>query len=269
MTGIILIRGGGDLASGVALRLKRAGMRILITELEQPLVVRRLVSFAQAVFNSDCQVEEATGRLVADVDQAETALGAGEIPVMIDPQASVLQKLKPVALVDARMTKRPPETRLDTAEVVIGLGPGFIAGENCQAVIETKRGHTLGKVIWQGAPIADSGAPGSIERYSVDRVLRAPATGELIAHAQICDHLNKGDLIAEVAGVKVEAPFEGVLRGLLYPGLIVPEGLKIGDLDPRIEVSYCTTVSDKALAIGGGVLEALLSRPEIRALLWD
>jgi len=265
----VLIRGGGDLASGVALRLHRAGISLLIAELPQPLVVRRLVSFAEAVYAGETRVEEVTARLAGDLAEAEALMEAGVIPVLVDPQATLLPQLGPQVLVDARMTKRPPELGLEAAPLVIGLGPGFTAGENCHAVIETMRGHTLGRVIWQGSAIANTGIPGSIHRQKVDRVLRAPADGELIAHAHIGDLLKAGQAVAEVAGQELRAPFDGVLRGLLHPGLQVEKGFKIGDLDPRNEPSYCTLVSDKSLAIGGGVLEAILARPDLRAHLWD
>ena len=256
----VLIRGGGDLASGVAIQLKRAGMQVVITELEQPLVVRRLVSFAQAVFTDTCEVEEITGRLIEDWEQVETVWHDGDIPVLVDPKAELLGAFKPDVLVDARMTKLPPETGMDAAEMVIGLGPGFVAGENCHAVIETLRGGAMGHVIWNGAAKPNTGMPRLVGRRSLDRVLRAPADGKLIAHAQICDVLKRGELIAEVAGKEITAPFDGALRGLIYAGLRVKKGLKIGDMDARDNPRSCTSVSGKALAIGNGVLDAILAR---------
>jgi xanthine dehydrogenase accessory factor len=166
------------------------------------------------------------------------------------------------------MTKKTPELEMDAADLVIGLGPGFVAGENCHAVIETNRGHTLGRVIWEGPPLADTGIPESVNHQGVSRVLRAPADGPLLAHAEIGEHLKAGQLVAEVAGRSVQAPFNGVLRGLIYPGVEVTVGLKIGDVDPRNDPRYCRLVSDKALAIGGSVLEAILSRPTLRPYLW-
>lgn len=269
LASIVLIRGGGDLASGVALRLKRAGVNVLITELPQPVVVRRLVSYAQAVYAGTCSVEESIGRLVKHWEQAQTAIAAGEVPVLVDPQADIIKTIKPNILIDARMTKQTPEMGKESAQLVIGLGPGFNAGVYCHAVIETKRGHSLGRVIWEGSAIKDTGIPESIGNQDEERVLRAPAGGELNAHAQIGDLLKQGDLIAEVSGKSVQAPFDGVLRGMVYAGIKVHEGMKIGDLDPRGNPAYCTIVSDKALAIGGGVLEAILSRDKIRSHLWD
>ena len=166
------------------------------------------------------------------------------------------------------MTKEASDTDIKAAPLVIGLGPGFTVGKNCHAIIETKRGHSLGRVIWKGSAKKNTGIPGSVQKHNVDRVLRAPASGELIAHAEIGDPLKEGASIAQVNGQIVTASFDGVLRGLLYPGLQVTKGLKIGDLDPRNDVSYTRRVSDKALAVGGGVLEAILSRSYIREKLW-
>jgi xanthine dehydrogenase accessory factor len=276
MTTFTIIRGGGDLASGVALRLHRAGLKILIAELHRPLAVRRLVSFAEAVYVGAVEVEGVKGRCAANFSAALDVMRAGQIAVMIDPQLQVLQTLSPMdggaalrVLVDGRMTKRPPELGKEAAPFVIGLGPGFIAGENCHACVETNRGHNMGRVFWQGSAEADTGIPEGVSSRRSERVLRAPADGALVAYAQIGDHLEAGQLVAEVAGKPVLAPFKGVLRGLLHPDITVVKNLKIGDLDPRDDPSFCTLVSDKSLAVGGGVLEAILSQPEIRRGLWD
>lgn len=260
----VLIRGGGDLASGVAARLHRVGCQVLVTELPQPQVVRRLVSFAQAVFTGEVQVEEIQSALVSSLSEAQRIMDADQVAVMVDPQASALAEFQPLVLVDARMTKKAPETGLDAAPMVIGLGPGFTAGVDCHAVIETIRGHFMGRIIWEGGALADTGVPEAVLRKEGERVLRAPAAGKLDAHVDIKDHLEQGQLIAEVSGKPVKAPFQGVLRGLVYPGLEVTEGMKIGDLDPRDDERYCTLISDKSLAIGGAVLTAIMCRPEIR-----
>lgn len=269
MAAIVLIRGGGDLASGVALRLHRAGLRIAILELEQPLVVRRLAAFAEAVYAGEITVEGLTARRAASAEAAKDIIAAGDIPVLVDPHTTALSSFDPLILVDARMTKQPPDLSINAAELVIGLGPGFVASANCHAVVETMRGHSLGRVIWQGAALPNTGLPDTVSGRAAERVLRAPAAGILQAHAAIGDWLESGVLVASVSGQQVRAPFSGVLRGLLHPGLSVQPGMKIGDLDPRADPSYCSLVSDKALAIGGGVLEAILARPEIRARLWD
>ena len=268
MNNVIILRGGGDLASGVALRLHRAGIRLLITELAQPLAVRRSVSFAEAVYRGEITVEGITARRAEDAVHALEILQTGAIPVLVDPPADILIHSSPfhfLALVDARLTKRPPDLSLDAAPLVIGLGPGFLPGQNCHAAIETQRGHTLGRVYWDTPPAPDTGQP----EGSPARVLRAPSEGILQSFVSIGDHVTSGQRIADVDGIPVVAPFDGVLRGLLHPGLHVTRGMKIGDVDPRNDPKYCSFVSDKALAIGGGVLEAILSKPEIRKKLWS
>jgi xanthine dehydrogenase accessory factor len=269
MNGLVLIRGGGDLASGVALRLARVGLRVLITELPRPLAVRRLVSFCDAVYSGEIKVEDVIAQRAEDFEAVEKILKLNRIPVLIDPEVKSLSHFQPLVLVDGRMTKMAPDLGRQAAPLVIGLGPGFIGGENCHAAIETNRGHRLGRVLWEGAPQANTGTPDSVGRYGSERVLRAPAHGPLKTKAEICDQVEMGELIAEVDGIPIHAPFKGVLRGLLRDGLPVKKGLKIGDLDPRNDPSFCRLVSDKSLAIGGGVLEAMLTRSGIRAHLWD
>ena len=261
MTEMVLIRGGGDLASGVALRLFRSGFKVVIVELPRPLAVRRTVSFAEAVYSGEISVEGVTGKLSKPI-QAQAVLGAGNIPVLIDPDARIILDMEFTAVVDARLIKKEPGTIPRDVHLHIGLGPGFHAGHNCHAVIETKRGHYLGRVIWEGSSLPDSGQPDG----DPNRVLRAPVDGQVICHAEIGTHVEEGRLIAEVISpapekrYPVNALLKGVLRGLIYPGLQVSSGLKIGDIDPRDDPEACYLVSDKALAIGGGVLEAILSR---------
>ena len=262
---IVLIRGGGDLASGVALRLHRVGMRVVITELDQPLVIRRTVSFAEAVYSEFTQVEEITARLADSIAEIKTTWNDGEIPALIDPECEIIPNLKNAelnvsVLVDGRMTKKPPYLNIGSIPFMIGLGPGFIVGENCNAIVETNRGHYLGRVIWEGSALPNTGVPGAARGQSYDRVLRSPAEGVFNSQREICARLNPGDLIGDVNGQEIRATFKGVLRGLLHPGIYVTKGFKIGDLDPRNDPAFCRYVSDKALAIGGGVLEAILSR---------
>ncbi len=270
MLALILIRGGGDLASGVALRLHRAGLKVIVSELPQPLAVRRMVSFAEAVFEGQAEVEGVAARLV-ELEQVQTALDAGEIPVLIDPDASILRELPIPIVIDGRLTKHFPAPLPVEVALHIGLGPGFHAGRNCHAVIETRRSHTLGRVYWNGTTQPDSGKPEGEPR----RVLRALTNGQLVGYAQIGDHLDEGTLIAEVQATignrksKIISPFKGVLRGLIHSGLHVTAGLKVGDVDPRDDRDACFLVSDKALAIGGGVLEAILSKSDLRTGLWD
>lgn len=268
---IVIIRGGGDLASGVALRLYRAGLQVVITELEQPLAVRRLVCFSEAVYAGETNVEGVTARRVKDPTDSLRViqvLAKGQIPVLIDPEGISIRYLHPSVLVDGRMLKQAVPLIPERIGLIIGLGPGFVAGENCHAVVETNRGHMLGRVFWNGSAEADTGLPEGVEMQSRGRVLRAPKSGRLSTYAEICELVEPGQLIAEVAGMEVKAPFKGVLRGLLRDGIEVSAGLKIGDVDPRAEPGYCSLVSDKALAIAGGVLEAILSRTELRPGLW-
>jgi xanthine dehydrogenase accessory factor len=264
----VLLRGGGDLASGVALRLHRAGIRVVITELAQPLAVRRTVSFAEAVFEGTYEVEGVKAKLI-EADQLSAWNEPDVIPVLIDPNADVLSKFSFPVVIDARLIKSPPSPLQTDVPFHIGLGPGFSAGSNCHAVIETRRSHTLGRVIWNGAPQPDSGQP----EGDPGRVLRAPMDGVVIAHANIGEHLEEGQVIAEIQNdsrkLKVECPFDGVLRGLIRDEMTVIKGLKIGDVDPRGDKSACYLVSDKALAIGGGVLEAILSRSDIRKQVYS
>lgn len=276
MKDVVLIRGGGDLASGVALRLHRSGMQVVITELDQPLVIRRLVSFAEAIYQEETHFEGVTARKVDGISDIQRTWDERVIPVLVDPECRIINQLETnrppwliSVLVDARMTKRPPDLGMDSAPLVVGLGPGFIAGDNCHAVIETNRGHFLGRVIWKGSASANTGVPGGFGSEYQDRVLRSPADGLFQPEREICDQLNQGDKIAEVDGKSIYAPFKGVLRGILYPGLFVQQGFKIGDIDQRDDPRYCTTVSDKSLAVAGGVLEAILANKHQRENLGE
>lgn len=267
---LVLLRGGGDLATGVALRLHRAGISVVITELPQPLAVRRTVSFAEAVYEGAHTVEGVTARRV-EPEQMGMALESQEIPVLVDPGANILTQ-SPITnypfavVVDGRLLKAPPDPLPTNIPLHIGLGPGFHAGVNCHAVVETRRSHALGRVSWNGPAQPDSGQPEGDPR----RVLRAPSDGILIGHKKIGEHCESGELIAEVDStvakhkLEIVSPLKGVLRGLIRDGIHVTEGLKIGDVDARDDPSACFLVSDKALAIGGAVLEAILTRGEIR-----
>jgi xanthine dehydrogenase accessory factor len=264
---LTLIRGGGDLASGVAYRLIRAGISVLITEIPQPLMVRRLVSFGEAIYRQSITIEGITARMANTPQEARAILAEGQIPVLVDPDAELRHQLTPEVIVDGRMTKKAPDLPLDAAPLVIGLGPGCIAGVNCHAAIETNRGHFLGRVIWDGSPQADTGMPGEVNSHKSRRVLRAQRSGTLEVLAEIGDLVQAGQLLARVADQEVRAPFEGTLRGIARHGIQVWPGLKIGDVDPRADPVYAIMISDKSLAIGGGVLEAILSRPDLRGKL--
>ena len=259
MNGLILLRGGGDLASGVALRLHHAGFDVVIAELPRPLAVRRLVSFSEAVYAGQTTVEDVTARLVT-ADQLHVTRAAGEIPVLIDPAANHLLITNYQIVIDARLLKTPPLPLPTPVPLHIGLGPGFSAPRDCHAVIETRRGHTLGRVYWSGTTSPDSGQPEGDPR----RVLRAGEDGVLIVHARIGEHVEEGETIASIqvdkdTSTQVHSPFAGVLRGLLRDGMEVTRGLKLGDVDSRDDPALCRLVSDKALAVGGGVLEAMMN----------
>ncbi len=262
---LILIKGAGDLATGVAWRLVRCGFPVIMTEIARPTAVRRAVCFAQAIFDGTCTVEGVVAQRCEDPEELPELLADGIIPVLVDPQAKVWPHLAPAVVVDAIMAKRNTGTRLSDAPLVIALGPGFSAGEDCHAVIETNRGHWLGRVIEEGGAEADTGRPGAVtgvgERAS--RVLRAPADGFLIPRIEIGQPVTAGEVIAEMAapGVgQILAPFAGVLRGLVHPSVPVSAGMKVGDLDPRGKPAHCVTISDKSLAIAGGVMEAILMK---------
>jgi len=268
---IVLILGGGDLASGVAVRLHRAGLRVVITELPQPLAIRRTVAFAEAVYAGEITVEGITARKVLDpTDKLRilTVLGKGLIPVLIDPEATAVQEIHPTVVVDARMRKTRANLIGAPGMLIVGLGPGFEAGVNCHAAIETKRGHTLGRVYWQGAPEPDSGMPEAVASHRAERVLRAASEGKVEPIVEIGAFLEPGQPIARLADQVITAPFGGLLRGLIHPSVQVVPGMKIGDIDPRSNPRLVAQVSDKALAMGGGVLEAILSRQNLRSHLW-
>ena len=284
MRPLVVLRGGGDLATGVAWRLQRAGFRIAILELAQPRVVRRAVSAAQAVFAGSHTVEGL--RFVAAANSQAAAFASGQpwagiaqptpttataakidaeisgaaVPVFIDEHFELQRALNAQVLIDARLKKRGIDTRLDMAPLVIGLGPGFVVGRHCHAVVETQRGHTLGRVYTtQGAAaLADTGIPEAVAGHAGARVLRAPCNGEMLAQCEIGALLEPGAVVCTVAGQGVTAPFAGVLRGLMQSGLQVAAGEKIGDVDPRSNPAHCFMISDKALAVAGGALEAVL-----------
>ena len=268
---IVLIRGGGDLASGVAFRLWNAGFRIVVTELPKPLTVRRLASFSEAIYAGEVTIEGIVGKRVNDLDDPLRILqliSKGRIPVMADPEGKSIQSVHPTVIVDARMLKIAPEPIKHNAKLYIGLGPGFIGGSNCHAAIETQRGPWLGRVLWDRPAQPDSGIPEAIGEKHEERVLYSPADGKVSAHKNIGETVKGGELVAEVAGQSVIAPFSGILRGLIHPEVEIHKGMKIGDIDPRNDPELCNRVSDKGLAIGGGVLEAILTKAEIRPHLW-
>lgn len=256
--GLIIVKGGGDLGSGVAWRLHRCGFRVVILECLHPTAIRRRVAFATAMYEGEITVEGVTARR-ATPEEVLALLEAGLIPVLADPEGRAVEVLRLDVLVDAVMAKRNTGTRLDDAPLVVALGPGFRAGRDCHAVVETARGHFLGRVYWEGEALPNTGVPGEVGGASEERVLRAPADGIFQPCTQIGDLVEAGQTVAWVDGHPVQARLRGMLRGLLAEGLEVHAGMKVGDVDPRAERSHCFTISDKALSIAGGVLEAILS----------
>lgn len=255
---LVYMRGAGDLATGIALRLHRAGFEVVCADIAEPTCIRCTVAFSEAIRLGETRVEGVRARLARDAREARAIASSGDIAIVVDPAAEMASELGPDAAVDAILAKKNLGTTIDMAPVVIGVGPGFTAGVDCHAAVETKRGHYLGRALYEGSPIANTGVPGIIAGHGAERVLRAPADGVFEPLAAIGDEVRAGDVVARVGGVPMPATIDGVLRGLLAPGIRVARGMKFGDIDPRGDASFCDTVSDKASAVGGGVLEAIL-----------
>ena len=256
---LVVIRGAGDIASGIALRLHRAGMQVVMCDLAVPTSIRRTVCFSEAIRLGEVRVEDVRGVLCDDVEAARAVVATGAVAVLVDPDATCVPALAPDALVDAILAKRNLGTTRDMAPVVIGVGPGFTAQQDCDAAVETMRGHYLGRVYYEGSPIPNTAVPGLIGGYAGERVMRAPADGVFEPCVEIGAQVKAGDVCATVAGEPMRATIDGVVRGLLQAGVLVRAGMKSGDVDPRCHPEYIETSSDKALAVGGGVLESLLA----------
>lgn len=262
---IIAVKGAGDLATGVALRLRKCGLRkIVMLEVPRPLAVRRNVTFCEAIYDGQTEVEGISAVAVSGVAELGAVWDSGAIAVLVDPQWNCLGSLAADVLIDGILAKKNLGTARGDARLVIGLGPGFNAGVDVDLIVETKRGHDLGRVIASGSAIANTGVPGAVNGYTTERVLRSPRDGVFTSRARITDFVKAGDLLGEVDGEEVLATIDGVLRGLIRSGCSVKKGLKIGDIDPRGNRENCFTVSDKARAVGGGVLEAILSSLDSR-----
>lgn len=256
---LVLIKGSGDLASGVAHRFHQCGIQVIMTDIAQPTTVRCTVAYSRAIYEGTAEVEGVVGRLAHDANEAKSIAVSGDLAVIVDPEAKILQEIAFDAVIDAIIAKKNIGTTMKDAPIVVALGPGFTAGVDCHAVVETKRGHHLGRVLYEGSAAANTGIPGNIIGFTSERIIRAPKEGIFIPKHQIGDLVKQGDVVAEVEGTPVCANLDGVVRGMLPAGTPVHKGMKSGDIDPRGDVEYCRTISDKARAIGGGALEAVLS----------
>jgi xanthine dehydrogenase accessory factor len=255
---LVVVRGGGDLASGAVTALRSAGFPVVVLELATPLAVRRTVSFATAVTDGSTTVEALHARLVDNAGEAVRTARKGDVAVMVSETLPDLGE--PIAVVvDARMAKHNLDTRIEDAPLVVALGPGFVGGVDCDVVVETKRGHRLGRVIERGAAAEDTGVPGRLGGVAAERVVRAPTDGAIEWGTEIGDHVVAGQRLGVIASAEVTAQIEGVVRGLITPGSTVTTGLKIGDIDPRADRAACFEISDKSRLVGAGVLQAVLT----------
>lgn len=256
---VVIVRGGGDIASGTIYKLFQCGFPVLVLEVEIPSCIRRSVSFCEAVCLGSVQVEGVVAKKAENLSQAYHIYQKGEIPVMADENGRMIKEVSPAVLVDAILAKKNLETRKNDAPVVIGLGPGFCAGDDVDAVVETKRGHRLGRVIYEGCAIANTGVPGIIAGYGAERVIHSPADGNLHIIKDIGNDTIAGEIIAYVGETPIKATISGIVRGMIREGYPVKKGLKIADIDPRREEKEnCYLISDKARCVAGGVLEAIL-----------
>lgn len=255
---IVLIKGAGDLATGVAVRLRQCGFEVVMTETARPTTVRCTVAFSRAVYKKTAEVEGVKAVLCAGMGEVSAALARGEAAVVVDPRAEIITALRPNALIDAIIAKKNLGTGKSDAPAVVALGPGFTAGVDCHAVVETRRGHNLGRVFYSGRAEENTGVPGNIGGYTNERILRACRDGVFTPLAEIGDMVRAGDVVATVGGEAVRTEIEGVVRGMLPAGTPVCRGMKSGDVDPRGILEYCYSISDKARAIAGGALEAVL-----------
>ena len=257
---IVLIRSGGDISSGIIERLYKCGFKVVVLETGNPSSIRREVSFGEAVYRKKMTINGLTSVLADDIEEMEKILENDEIPVLIDGEGKYISILKPSILIDAILAKKNLGTHINMAPITIGIGPGFFAGKDVHAVIETKRGHHLGEVIYSGEAIKNSGIPGNIGGFTKERVIHSEWEGNIRNISKIGDTVRKGETIALINGNKVLATIDGILRGIIRDGYFVTKGFKIADIDPRMdEYENCFTISDKARSVGGGALESILT----------
>lgn len=256
----VLVRGAGEQASGIAHRLARSHFRVAMTEIAHPMAVRRFVSFCEAVWEGSWTVEGVKAVRVEGPKEFDRTLDSGALPVAVDPALNSLKAWKPHVLIDATIAKKNLGTTRDMAELVIGFGPGFTAGEDVDVVVESNRGHDLGRLIFEGSAEPNTGVPGDTAGYSIERVLRAPMDGRIEVLLDIGSRVEKGTPVLRVGNETVEAAIPGIIRGMLRNGMPVTRGMKAGDVDPRTDRDRCSTISEKARALGGSALEAILMR---------
>lgn len=256
---LIVVRGAGDIATGTIQKLHRAGFSVIATESPLPSAIRRKVSLCEAVYEGSQTVEDITAVRADSLEEARNILADGKVAVIVDPSCTLLKELRPLAVIDAILAKKNMGTTKEMAPITIALGPGFIADKDVDAVVETMRGHNLGKLLFQGSAMPNTGIPGIIGGIGRERVIYSPYAGRVVTHKEIGDMVEKGEMLAEVDGQPVPASIGGVIRGLIRDGFTVPAGFKMADIDPReTERENCFTISDKARCIGGAVLEAVL-----------
>ena len=259
MDNLVVVRGGGDIATGTIYKLARCGFHILVLEIEHPSAIRRNVAYSEAVYDGHKEVEGIECVLIHSLDELESVFKHNKIAMMVDPQGSSIDILKPEIVIDAILAKKNMGTSRNMAPITIGLGPGFCAGKDVHVVVETMRGHNLGRLIYQGHALPNTGVPGNIKGYSKERVIHSPCAGVCHNVKKITDIVEKGEIIAYIDKTPVYASMSGLLRGLIQDGYNVTSGFKMADIDPRVdEYQNCFTISDKARCIGGGVLEAIL-----------
>ena len=261
---LMIVRGGGDLATGTIHRLWSAGLRVLVLETEHPAAIRRQVSLCEAVYEGETTVEGLHTVKINTLDEADAVWSAGDVPILVDPKGACISRAKPAVLVDAILAKKNLGTNRKMAELTVALGPGFTAGEDVDIVIETKRGHNLGRIIRSGQAVPNTGIPGNIGGYAKERVIHADAQGILKNVHKIGDIVTQGEEIAYIQTssecLPVHATIAGIIRGLIRDGYPVTLGFKIADIDPRQEeLCNCFTISDKARCIAGSVLEVVCS----------
>lgn len=255
---VVVIRGGGDLATGIGHKLFNSGFKVVVLDMQEPTSIRRKVSFSEAIYAGEIVVEGVKAILAKNIDEIYGIMDNGCIPVYVDEKGEIISTIKPLAVVDSIIAKINLGTTKDLAPITIGVGPGFESDIDVDLVVESNRGHFLGRVIHKGKAEDDTGIPGDIMGLKEERIIRSSADGIIRNFYNIGDRLEVGDLICEVEGKAVEAKISGILRGMIKEGIYVKKDMKIGDIDPRGIKEYAYTISDKGRAIAGGVLEAIM-----------